>query len=52
MNGIFPMDETLSVIQDFPRPKDIICIQSWFGLVEQVARAFSKRALMESFGSC
>ena len=36
-------------IREFPRPTDITGIRSWFGLVEQVAWAFSKTALMLPF---
>ena len=47
--GIKPSEETLQAITDFPRPTDITGIRSWFGLIEQVAFAFSKNALMEPF---
>lgn len=48
-DGVQPSNETLESIRDFPRPSDITGIRSWFGLVEQVAYAFSKSSLMEPF---
>ena len=39
----------LSSILEFPRPVDISGIRGWFGLVEQVAWAFSKTKEMEPF---
>lgn len=48
-DGVKPSKETLSAIQEFPRPKDITGIRSWYGLVEQVSFAFSKSQLMEPF---
>ena len=47
--GVEPGRELLKSIIDFPRPKDISGIRSWFGLVEQVAWAFSKTAVMSPF---
>ena len=44
-----PSDDTLAAIRDFPWPTDITGIRSWYGLVEQVAFAFSKTAVMEPF---
>ena len=41
-DGVRPNDETLSSIQNFPRPTDITGIRSWYGLVEQVAFSFAK----------
>ena len=48
-DGVRPSDETLAGIRDFPRPTDITGIRSWYGLVEQVAYAFSKSELMAPF---
>ena len=45
-DGVEPGRELLKSIQDFPRPRDISGIRSWFGLVEQVAWAFSKTNVM------
>ena len=47
--GVEPSREVLKAITDFPRPKDISGIRGWFGLVEQVAWAFSKTQLMAPF---
>ena len=41
--GVEPGKELLKSILEFPRPKDISGIRSWFGLVEQVAWPFSKQ---------
>ena len=48
-DGVRPTDDTLRAIKEFPRPADITGVRSWFGLIEQVAFAFSKTALMEPF---
>ena len=48
-SGVRPSDGTLAAIRDFPRPKDITGIRSWYGLVEQVSYAFAKSELMEPF---
>ena len=48
-DGVRPSDETLASIANFPRPRDITGIRSWFGLVEQVAFNFSKSKLMLPF---
>ena len=40
--GVRPTEEMLTSIKDFPRPRDITGIRSFFGLVEQVAWLFSK----------
>ena len=45
-DGVEPGRELLKSILDFPRPRDITGIRSWFGLVEQVAWAFSKTNVM------
>ena len=39
----------LSSIRNFPRPVDISGIRAWFGLVVQVAYAFSKTDVMLPF---
>ena len=44
-----PGKDLLKAILEFPRPKDISGIRSWFGLVEQVAWAFSKTDIMSPF---
>ena len=48
-DGIKPSDEFLEAIRDFPTPKDLTGIRSWFGLVEQCSYAFSKTNVMEPF---
>ena len=48
-DGVRPSDDTLSAITNFPRPTDITGVRSWFGLVEQVAFAFSKSDIMSPF---
>ena len=47
--GVRPTEEMLSSIKDFPRPRDVTGIRSFFGLVEQVAWAFSKTEEMAPF---
>jgi hypothetical protein len=48
-DGIRPTEDMLKAIRDFPRPTDISGIRSFFGLVEQVAWAFSKTDAMSPF---
>ena len=48
-DGVQPSQETLKAITEFPRPKDITGVRSWFGLIEQVSFAFAKTTLMEPF---
>ena len=38
-SGIKPSDSTLKAIRDFPTPRSITDVRSWFGLVRQVAYA-------------
>ena len=45
-DGVEPGRGLLKSILEFPRPKDIAGIRGWFGLVEQVAWAFSKTEVM------
>ena len=49
VDGVRPTEGTVQAIRDFPRPADIMGIRSWYGLIEQVAFAFSKTRLMEPF---
>ena len=46
-DGVRPTSEKLNAIQNFPRPTDVTGIRSWYGLVEQVAFAFTKTVLMQ-----
>jgi len=48
-NGIRPTANILSAITDFPTSTDITGVRSWFGLVNQVAYAFSQSATMVPF---
>ena len=48
-NGVEPGKEMLEAIQDFPRPRDISGVRSFFGLIEQVSFAFSKTDVMAPF---
>ena len=47
--GIKPTGEMLQAVQEFPRPQDLSAVRSFFGLVEQVSWAFSKRDEMGPF---
>ena len=48
-SGVVPSKKMLSAIQDFPAPKDITGARSWFGLVNQVAWAYSLSPVMSPF---
>ena len=45
--GIEPSKEMLKSIANFPKPKNLSGVRSWFGLVEQVTWAFSKTDVMK-----
>ena len=47
--GVSPSDKILSAIRDFPTPTSITDARSWFGLVNQVAWAYSLSPIMEPF---
>ena len=47
--GIAPSDKILSAIQNFPVPENITDARSWFGLVNQVAWAYSIGPIMQPF---
>lgn len=47
--GVTPSDSMLSAIQNFPAPKNITDARSWFGLVNQVAWAYSLGPIMQPF---
>ena len=49
MDSIRPNPEYLQAILDFPRPRDITGVRSWFGLIQQVAYAFSNTEVMLPF---
>ena len=48
-DGVKPSDDFIKAIRDFPTPRDITGIRSWFGLVEQCSYAFSKTEVMTPF---
>ena len=49
MESIKPCPDYLQAIKDFPRPKDITGVRSWFGLIQQVAYAFSHSEILLPF---
>ena len=49
MDSIKPNPEYPQSILDFPRPRDITGVPSWFGLIQQVAYAFSNTEVMFPF---
>ena len=44
--GVAPTEAILSAIKNFPRPEDLTSSRSWFGLVNQVAWAYSISTIM------
>ena len=44
-----PCPQVLEAIKDFPKPRTITDVRSWFGLVNQVAYAFASAERMEPF---
>ena len=48
-SGVVPSNKMLSVIRDFPSPKDLTGARSWFGLVNQVAWGYSTSPVMAPF---
>ena len=49
--SVKPSKDYLQAIQDFPRPRDITGIRSWYGLINQVNYAFSQTDVMLPFRS-
>ena len=49
MSGYRPTKKTISAIKDFPTPKTITDIRSWFGLINQVAFTFVHTKVMAPF---
>ena len=47
--GVTPSDSMLAAISNFPVPKNITDARSWFGLVNQVAWAYSLGPIMQPF---
>ena len=48
-DSVKPSADYIEAIKEFPRPKDITGIRSWFGLVNQVAFAFAQTRIMLPF---
>ena len=48
-NGMKPHPDFLRTIQEFPTPKNITDVRSWFGLIGQVSYAFAATNTMEPF---
>ena len=48
-DSVRPSPTFLEAIQDFPQPRDITGIRSWFGLINQVSYAFSMTEVMQPF---
>ena len=48
-DGYRPLKKILSAIRDFPVPKSTTDVRSWFGLINQLAYAFSQASIMEPF---
>ena len=48
-NGIRPTEKILSAIKNFPKPTSLTDARSWFGLVNQVAWAYSTSPVMQPF---
>ena len=49
VDSIQPTPKYVQSILDFPTPKNISDIRSWFGLINQVAYAFAKGTIMAPF---
>ena len=49
LDSVRPCKKYLQAIMDFPTPRNITDIRSWFGLVNQVSYAFSMTARMAPF---
>ena len=49
MDGFKPAERTINAIKNFPVPRSITDVRSWFCLVNQVAYSFSQGDLMEPF---
>ena len=49
MDSVKPSEKYLKAIKEFPTPKNITGIRSWFGVVQQVAYAFCMTETMKPF---
>ena len=47
--GIRPQDQFLDSIRNFPTPKNITDVRSWFGLINQVSYSFATAPAMAPF---
>ena len=48
-NSVSPAEKYFRAIQDFPTPKNLTDIRSWFGLLNQVSYSFSMAPIMQPF---
>lgn len=48
-DGYRPLKKIISAITEFPSPRCITDVRSWFGLVNQLAYAFAQAPIMEPF---
>lgn len=48
-DGFKPLRKIMEAIQNFPTPKSITDVRSWFGLVNQLAYSFAQARVMEPF---
>ena len=48
-NSVKPFSKYLSAITDFPTPRNVTDVRSWFGLVKQISYTFSAAEIMEPF---
>ena len=49
--SVRPNEKIIKAIRDFPTPRNLTDVRSWFGLVNQVTYAFSMTSFMEPFRS-
>ena len=47
--GVRPPQKIISAIENFPAPRNITDIRSWFGLINQVSYAFANAEIMGPF---
>ena len=52
LDSVKPSSKHFQAIWDFPTPKNITDVRSWFGLVNQVSYAFSMADKMLPFDAC
>lgn len=49
MDGVKPSREFIKAVEEFPTPRDLTGVRSWFGLINQVNYAYSQSSLMLPF---